>query len=300
MTKQSRRLGRGFASLISDLSVDTDVSTAPHSAGFREIPVGAVLPNPAQPRSQFDPHQLQELVQSIRTSGIIQPIVVRPHGESYQVVAGERRWRAAKEAGLTTVPAVVRDVTDQQMLEFALIENIQREDLNPIDRAAAYNQCCQQFGLNPDQLAEHLGEDRTTVTNYIRLLDLPESVLAIVRAGNLSMGHARCLLGLGSPALIEEFAQAAVNESLSVRELEIRVREGKTAGAETPGQVQRQARVKRPLVQELEERFRQALQTRVSITEGRKKHTGRIVIEYYSVDDFGRIAERLGVKLEDL
>jgi ParB family transcriptional regulator, chromosome partitioning protein len=304
VTKPGRRLGRGLAALIGDIDANSPPAAGGHEQapipGVREIPVTSIAPNPTQPRTNFDPVKLAELAESIRSSGVIQPIVVRPHADIYQIVAGERRWRASQQAGLVTVPAIVRDVTDQQMLEHAIIENVQREDLNPIDRARAYSQCCTQFTLSAQQLAEDLGEDRTTVSNYIRLLDLPEPVQQLVRDGALSMGHARSLLGLVDPDRIQALAQQAVDDALSVRQLEALVRDQKANPPAEPPRQPKQPKVKQPLVQELEERFGHALGTRVSINEGKAKHTGRIVIEYYSIDDFDRIAERLGVPLTDL
>jgi ParB family chromosome partitioning protein len=303
MTKPERRLGRGLASLIGDLTGAAETTAqAPHETvhGPRQIPVTAISPNPTQPRTHIDPDQLRELTDSILAAGVIQPIVVRPQGGHYELVAGERRWRAAQAAGLTSIPAVVRDVSDQQMLEYALIENIQREDLNPIDRAAGYAHCCHQFAMNPEELAHHLGEDRTTVVNYIRLLDLPQSVQDLVREGDLSMGHARSLLGLPTAEEIERVARQAAADGLSVRELEDLVRRAKSDPAQGSAKPKREPPPKRPLVQDLEGRFQEALQTRVTIVEGRKKNSGRVVIEYYSVDDFGRIAERLGVSLHEL
>jgi ParB family chromosome partitioning protein len=303
MTKPERRLGRGLASLIGDLTASAEPISqheAQTTSGVREIPVATIIPNPTQPRTQIDPGHFRELTDSIRTAGVIQPVVVRPRAEHYELVAGERRWRAAQAAGLTSIPAVVRDVSDQQMLEYALIENIQREDLNPIDRAQGYAHCCDQFALNPESLAQHLGEDRTTVTNYIRLLDLPQSVQNLVREGTLFMGHARSLLGLLSAEEMERVARLVVSDALSVRQLEELVRNQRSGLGQAVAKARREPPPKRPLVQDLEERFRQALQTRVTIAEGRKKNSGRIVIEYYNVDDFERIAERLGVSLHEL
>jgi len=304
VAKQDRRLGRGIASLLTDVGAGPQ-SSLPTASGTtpmtREIPVQSVRPNPLQPRTQPDPEQFEELARSIRAAGVIQPIVVRPCGDAYELVAGERRWRATQQAGLSTIPAVVRDVTDQQMLEFALIENIHREDLNPIDRAQAYRHCCDRFGLTPESLAEHLAEDRSTIANYIRLLDLPESVQTLVREGSLSMGHARSLLGLPDPETMERLATETVENAFSVRHLEelVRAHKEEAAGpaADTPPPP---VRTKRPLIQDLEQRFTQALQTRVTIREGRKRHTGKVVIEYYNLDDFDRVAERLGVTLDEL
>lgn len=303
MTKQAPRLGRGLASLIGDLA--SDIPSAPGnlesaSQPNREIPITSIIPNPTQPRSVIDDQRLRGLADSMRSTGVLQPVLVRPNGPNYELVAGERRWRAAQLAGLATIPAIVRQVTDQEMLELALIENLQREDLNPIDRSLAYRQCCERFGVTPDVLAQHLGEDRSTVTNYIRLQELPPAVHQMVRDGTLSMGHARSLLGLSDSAAIEHLARRVIDEGLSVRQTEEIVR-GERLDRVKPAEARsRQSKPKRPLVQELEERFQQALQTRVTITEGRKKNSGRITIDYYTIDDFGRIAERLGVPLDEL
>ncbi len=300
MAKQPRRLGRGIASLLGDSTAAPSVPLAAGTTAMtREVPVTAIAPNPLQPRSHFDPEQLDELAASIRTSGVIQPVVVRVRDGKYELVAGERRWRAARQAGLATIPAVVRDVTDQQLLEFALIENLQREDLNPLDRARAYRQACDRFDLAAEALAEHLGEDRSTVTNYIRLLDLPSAVQDLVRDGSLSMGHARSLLGLPDPSAMERLAQQAIAEAFSVRHLEGLVRAFKST-PEPPDSPASKARPKRPLIQDLEQRFAETLHTRVTITEGRKKNTGKIVIQYFTLDDFDRVAERLGVDLQGL
>jgi len=241
---------------------------------------------------------LAQLADSIRTTGLLQPVVVRPAGDTYQLVAGERRWRAAQQAGLKSIPVVIRQVPDEQLLELALIENIHRDDLNPIDRAQAYAHCCDRFHLTAETLAAHLGEDRSTVTNYIRLLDLPPSVHSLLRDGQLTMGHARALLGLANPDRIASLAASAVTEGYSVRQLETLVREQKQPSP--PAATPTAKPPKRPLIQELEERFRHALQTKVSIAEGRKRNTGKIVIEYSGIDDFNRVAERLGVQLEEL
>ncbi|MBN1342912.1 MAG: ParB/RepB/Spo0J family partition protein [Phycisphaerae bacterium] len=302
MAKPTRRLGRGIASLLGEAALpESALQTTPTPGALtRELPVRAITPNPHQPRTDFDPERLEELAASIRATGVIQPIVVRPSGTGYQLVAGERRWRATQQAGLSTIPAVVREVSDQQMVEFALIENIQREDLNPLDRAVGYKQCCDRFGLTAESLAGHLGEDRSTVANYIRLLELPEAVQQLLRGGALSMGHARCLLGLGNPRLMEQLAQETVAEGHSVRHLEAAVRSRREEPSATPAAAPAKPKKKRPLIEDLEQRFAEALQTRVSIKEGRKKNTGKIVITYFSLDDFDRVAERLGVDLEEI
>ena len=303
MSKKERRLGRGMDVILGHVDATPDPPLGMTTGGrpmTREIPVGAIAPNPNQPRTEMDPQRLDELAESIRASGIIQPVVVRPHDGGYQLVVGERRWRAAQRIGLATVPAVVRDVNDQQMTELALIENIQREDLNPIDRAAAYRDYCARFNVPAEALAGHLGIDRTTVVNYIRLLDLPVAVQQLVRENRLSMGHARGLLGLSDPAVIERLALQSVADGFSVRRLEALVRSLKEGAQEPEASEGRGPRPKRPLIADLEQRFAEALGTRVTIREGRKKNTGKITIEYYSLDDFDRITERLGVPSEEV
>ncbi len=217
MPNPPRRLGRGLSSIISisepEMPVtspaappgkaDTQQRAQPEERGPTALlKVSQLRPNPHQPRREFPPEHLKSLADSIAKEGVIQPIVVRKAGDSlYEIIVGERRWRAAQMAGLKEIPAVVREATDEQMLEVALVENIFREDLNAIDRAMAYRRYCEAFGLSADQVAQRLGEDRSTVTNYLRLLDLPNEVKQWVVEGRLSMGHARCLLGLSSPTM---------------------------------------------------------------------------------------------------
>ena len=240
---------------------------------------------------------LDALAESIRRTGVIQPITVRQVGAHFELIAGERRWRAAQKAGLTELPAIARTASDEQMLEIALVENIFREDLNAIDRARAYRRYCDEFGLTADQVAERLGEDRTTVVNYLRLLELPEVVRDMVRNGRLSMGHARALAGLDNAQKIERIAQLAIANSLSVRAIEELVRKDKAGSISTPP-VDHAKAEKRPNVRDLEQQFVRALGTQVEILESRKKGTGRIIIHYFTLDDFDRVAERLGVSGE--
>lgn len=262
------------------------------------LPVASLKPNPHQPRQTMDDRSVESLANSIRQSGILQPIAVRLRDGEYQIIAGERRWRAARSIGMSTVPVIVRDASDEQMLELALVENIQREDLNPIDRARAYQDFCSRFGLKPDDVAQRVGEDRSTVTNYLRLLDLPEAVRSMVAGRTLSMGHARCLLGIEDALRQARLAEAALQNQLSVRALEDIVRREKTKPTAdiTAGAPMRAPRAAH--LREMERAFEQAVRTKVSIQEGKKKGTGRIVIEYYSLDDFDRIAEQLGVRVE--
>lgn len=309
MSKPVRRLGRGLDSLVSDLRgepVAAEAQTVERSPGSDNpatrgsksvLPAGSLRPNPFQPRRDITNDDIVTLIDSIREHGILQPITVRPHGGGYQIIAGERRWQAAQAAGLTDVPVVIREATDRQMVEWALIENIQREDLNAIDRAEAYRRYCTEFDLKPEQVAQRLGEDRTTVTNYIRLLDLPAELRQAVADGSLSMGHARCLLGVEDPDRQARLADSVVAHGLSVRALEDLVRREKQR---KPGDAPRAETTVRasPHVRDMERRFEQAVKTKVSIRESRRRGRGRIVIDYFSFDDFDRIAGLLGVELE--
>lgn len=258
------------------------------------IPVDRIRPNPYQPRRDIDRSELEPLAESIRLHGILQPITVRRVGDHFQLVAGERRWRAAQLAGLREVPVSVRVANDQQMLELALVENLQREDLNAIDRAKAYRQFCNEFGLTAEQVAERLGEDRSTATNYMRLLELEPEIQALLASGKIQMGHARSLLGVMDAARRRSLAQQAVDRQLSVRAMEELVRQAK-AGRPGPAGA---AKPRPANLRDMETRFEQAVKTKVSIIEGRRKGTGRLVIEYYSLDDFDRIASLLGVRAD--
>ena len=298
MQKGTKRLGRGLTSLLSATETPIDVAApVPATSGAAMINVGSLRPNPYQPRQELKPEDMEALAASIRKSGLIQPIIVRPAGEGqYEVIAGERRWRACEMAGLTQVPAIVRDATTQEMAELSLVENIFREDLNAIDRAAAYKRYCDEFSFSAEEVANRLGEERTTVTNYMRLLDLPPEVKTWVAEGKLAMGHARCLLALRSPADLVQTAKHAIARDLSVRALEKLVRQRASAAPGT-GELP-PPKEKRPQIRSLEEAFIQSLGTRVEISESKRKGSGKIVIHYANLDDFDRIAARVGIELE--
>jgi ParB family chromosome partitioning protein len=304
MHKPVKRLGRGLSSLISvpDPSPSSlGAASEPileSRPGPLSVDVSRIRPNPYQPRREMAPDTLKSLAESIRKSGVIQPIVVRQKdNEVYELIAGERRWRASQMAGLREVPCVLRDVAEDEMLEIALVENIFREDLNAIDRAVAYRRYCDEFSLSADQVAQRLGEDRTTVTNYLRLLDLPSDVKDAVAGGKLSMGHARCLLALKAPGEISRLAQLIVQDGLSVRALEKLVRERVDARQEASQKSTPEA--KRPQIKDLEQQFMQAMGTKVEIHESRRKGSGKIVIHYYTLDDFDRIAQQFGLEGEE-
>jgi len=316
MSKSARRLGRGLNSLVSNLTGETAVEepevsneTTTRARPLKQplsveegvptkLPIGSLKPNPFQPRDKTDDESIITLARSIEHSGILQPIAVRRNDNHYEIIAGERRWTAAKSIGMREIPVLVREATDEQMLELALIENIQREDLNAVDRARAYRQFCDRFGLKPEEVAARLGEDRTTVVNYIRLLELPEAILGQVAAGGLSMGHARCLLGVTEKDRQARLAQAVVTNSLSVRALEEIVRRERTRPVAPDDPPARMEPPRSAHLESLQRRFEEALRTKVVIREGRRKGSGRVVIEFYSLDDFDRIADALGVTLE--
>ena len=309
MPKPTKRLGRGLASLVTDMRT-TEGPSAPEDRGpavspspsqgeptIRLVAVEALAPNPFQPREIISEAGLISLAESLRNSGMIQPLSARQTAGQLQIITGERRWRAAKLAGIRNIPVVVRDVGDREMLEMALVENLQREDLNAIDRARAYRQYCDRFGLTAEAVAQRLGEDRTTVTNYLRLLELDDEIRGMVAQGRLSMGHARCIVGLPDPGTRLRLAKAVVAHELSVRALEEiarREKRGRDHATAPP-----EARADQTAhVRDIEERFSLATRTKVTIQQGRRKDTGRIVIEYYSLDDFDRIAALLEVPPE--
>jgi len=278
-------LGKGLSALIPDLPEPTRTPVT-------DVDVDRLAPNAFQPRVRVDDARLHELAQSIRSNGVIQPIVVRRVGERFEIIAGERRWRAAKLAGLVRVPIVIRDVAageESSLLQMALIENIQREDLNPIEEAAAYRRLAEEFHLTQEQIAEAVGKDRTSIANHVRLLRLPDDVRVALASGALSMGHARALLTLPSEADQRRIAFEVVSRSLSVRETEALVKKI-AGGAAAPGE----PASPRPVdvhTRAAEERLRLALGTRVRIV--RKGKGGRIEIDFASEEELIRIYEQL-------
>ena len=278
-------LGKGLSALIPD------APDPPRSSPI-ELDIDRLTPSRFQPRGQFDDARLDDLAQSIKSNGVIQPIIVRRVGDGFQIIAGERRWRAAQKAGLTRVPVVVRDVpvgNERSVLEMALIENIQRENLNPIDEALAYRRLADEFALTQEQIASSVGKDRATVANILRLLKLPDEVRADVAAGALSMGHARALLSLASEADQRRVARDVVNRSLSVRETESIVRKA----SETPSAAGPKPEGAPPDVhtRAAEERLRLRFGTRVRIV--RQGAKGRIEIDFGSEDELIRLFEQL-------
>ena len=279
MVEKRPALGRGLSALIPD-----SPSPAP---GDRALDVDTDLlhPNKFQPRTHVDDERIEDLARSIRSHGIIQPIVVRRRGDGYDIVAGERRWRAAQRAGLLKVPVVVREVPEDRLLAVALIENIQREDLNPIEEALAYRRLADEFHLTQDQIADAVGKDRSSIANYVRLLRLPQEVRANVASNALSMGHARALLALTDEASQLRVARDVVARSLSVRETEALVKKASAPAEPTP---EKKTDVH---TRAAEEKLRLALGTRVRIN--RRGKGGRIEIEFVNEDELQRLYERL-------
>jgi ParB family transcriptional regulator, chromosome partitioning protein len=296
--RQRRGLGRGLGSLIPTAPVAaepaeggattaTEPPAPPAGAYFADLPIGQVAPNHVQPRQVFEEEAMAELVHSITEVGLLQPVVVRRTGEeSYELVMGERRWRAAQEAGLETIPAIVRETDDADMLRDALLENLHRSQLNPLEEAAAYSQLLEDFSCTHDELASRIGRSRPQISNTIRLLKLSPAVQRRVAAGVLSAGHARSLLAVEDADLQDRLAARVVSEGISVRGLEELVAVGDT------GSKQAQPRRRRPTapgLQDLAERLSERLDTRVRVDLG--QHKGRITVEFASLDDLRRIVD---------
>jgi len=279
-TGKKRALGKGLDALIPD----GVTSIQPAAGGAIDLRTSDVLPNPFQPRHSMDEDALDDLIESIRTHGVIQPVVVRRIGRGYELIMGARRLRAATVAGLATVPALVRDVTDEEMLCLALVENVQREDLNPIDKAKAYKRLMEEFGLTQEKLAERVGQNRATIANMVRLLGLPQSVQVVVARGDISAGHAKALLSLENSRQQEELCRRVVKQGLSVRATEKAV-EKILHGARQRRREQKP--VRNVHVEAVEEELRGVFGTRVNVVYGKGK--GRIEIEYFSDDELERI-----------
>ncbi len=304
--EKPKHLGRGLASLLGPITLNAaeanQVLAEPAiTANFppdeelrnslQEISIDAILPNPYQPRTVWDQQELADLTESIKANGVVQPIIVRPAGAGFELIAGERRLRAAQLASLTTIPALVREASDEQMLELSLIENIHRTDLNPIERAKAYQNYLNTFSLTQAEAAERLGENRSVIANYLRLLDLPEEVKQMLAEGRLTMGHARAVLSLPTDELRRKLANRAMAGRLSVREVERLVRKYLVG----TGQAKTTARSKPTHILELESELSRQLGTRVAIETRKNGQRGKIIIEFYSLDEFDRITERIGL-----
>jgi ParB family chromosome partitioning protein len=308
--EKPRHLGRGLQSLLSPIistsnesdhvfSSTSTISNFPPDKDLRDslqkISIDSISPNPYQARTIWNERELSELTESIRANGIIQPIIVRPTGTGFQLIAGERRLRAAELASLTSIPALVRRASDEQLHEWALVENIHRVDLNPIERAKAYQEYISTFSLTQAEAAERLGEDRSVVANYIRLLDLPHEIKQMLAENKLSMGHARAILALPTDELRRKLANRAMAGRLSVREVERLVRKY-LAGT---GQVKTTVRTKPPHIIDIENKLANQLGTKVSIETRKNGQRGKLIIEFYSLDEFDGIMEKIGLVSEE-
>ena len=304
--RRSGGLGRGLGALIPTSAAEVDLdagSPAPQpvlGAHFAEVPLDRITPNPQQPRTHFDPEALAELVTSIREVGLLQPVVVRQvsedgDGPRYELVMGERRWRASQVAETGTIPAIVRATADDDLLRDALLENLHRQQLNPLEEAAAYAQLLEDFGATHEQLAERLGRSRPQISNTLRLLQLPPAVQRRVAAGVLSAGHAKALLGLSTAEAQEEMATRVVAEGLSVRGVEEAVQlAARNDGPDGEPRAPRGGRAKRPQPQglvELADRLSDRFETRVKVDMGRAR--GKVTIEFATLDDLHRIVAML-------
>lgn len=282
-----RRLGRGLEALLGVTSVED----AARDGELRQIPVSEIQPNRFQPRRAFDPTAMGELKQSLAATGLLQPVVVRETGDGYELVAGERRWRAAKDLGWEQIPAVVRDVDDRTLLTMALVENLQRASLSPIDEAEGYDRLAREFGLAHAEIADRVGRDRSTVANAVRLLKLPKPVQGLLDAGALTAGHARALLSVDDEREIVRLAREAVAKDWSVREMEHHARGGKPSpgGRAAKGRTGRRG-APPPEARRIEEALRRKLGTdaRVVLTG---KGKGHVTLRFYSSDDLARLLE---------
>jgi ParB family transcriptional regulator, chromosome partitioning protein len=304
--EKPKHLGRGLQSLMGPIITDgTEINNIPYEQTkdynsinnkmlgdfYKEIEVDLITANPYQARTIWNEKELQELADSIRVNGIVQPILVRPANGGYQIIAGERRFRAAKLASLQKVPALIRQASEEQVHEWSLVENIHRVDLNPIERAKAYRDYINAFSLSQTEAADRLGQDRSVVANYLRILDLPQEIRQMIIDGQLNMGQARAILSLPSDELRRKLANRAMAGRLSVREVERMVKvyiEGNT-------QSEKIVKVKPPNIQDIESKLSSQLGTKVSIETRKNGRKGKIIIEFYSLDEFDSITERLGV-----
>lgn len=284
MVKGKKGLGKGIESLIEDYGVPQEIEKAEQPDIYLKI--SQVEPNRKQPRKNFDENAMEELTESVKQYGIIQPLIVRKKENYYEIIAGERRWRAAKMAGLKEVPVVIRNYTDEEIMEISLIENIQRENLNPMEEAAAYKRLLTEFHLKQEEIAERVSKSRTAVTNSMRLLKLDERVQQMVVEEMLSTGHARALLGVEDPELQFQAANKVYNEKMSVREVEKLV---KKIGREKPVKKEKDTQ-QDAVYRDLEEKMKVSLGTKVTINR-KDDNKGKIEIEYYSMEELERLME---------
>ncbi len=281
-----KALGKGINALIPNF--ETEVSTGAATAGMVELLIDEISPGDTQPRKDFNDEKLKELENSIRENGVIQPIVVQKRGEGYEIICGERRWRASRKAGLKKIPAVIREASNTQSLQMALIENIHRQDLNPIEEAQAYKRLSHEFGLTQEVIAKQVGKNRATVANYLRLLKLSKGFQDDLITGQLTMGHARAMLALETEKEMEEMRREVLRQNMNVRQVESYIQTKKrAAGVKPKGKVAQ----KDIFIKDLEKEFERHLGTKVEITPGKKG--GKLVVLYYSIDDLNRIRDMI-------
>ncbi len=294
MEIKKKALGKGLSALIPDSYVNiiqSQKAAQPHAqeAAIQDITISEIQPNPDQPRRHFGDQGIDELAASIREQGVLQPVIVKKKGQGFELVCGERRLRAAQKIGITKIPAIVKDVADEKLLEWALVENIQREDLNTIEEAQAYLRLVEERGLSQEQVADRVGKNRATVANTIRLLRLPQEVLSELSSGRLQAGHARALLALPTPEHQRQLCKRIVEDKLSVRQVEETVNRSLARKRRA-----KQARHLNPEIQDLEHRLERRLGTSVKIFP-RRNSQGRIEIQYYSLDDLDRLLDIIGI-----
>ena len=275
-----KALGRGFSALFPDTVIEEE------NRGLFYCPIESISPNPHQSRQSFGESELAELAQSIKEKGVIQPILVTKTKDGFQLIAGERRWRAAQKAGLDKIPALIRDVSPAEALQIALIENIQRQDLNPIEEAAAYQELLQEFNFTQEALSARIGKNRTTIANFLRLLKLPDDVQRDIIDGRLSAGHARVLVSIDSPSIQRKIRDLVIKRSLSVRQTEALAK--RFLASRRPEAIRDEID---SYLESLVNNLQDSLGTKVAIERKGKK--GRIIIEFYSDDELGRLVERL-------
>lgn len=281
-----KALGKGINALIPDF--ETEVPAGAATAGMVELLIDEISPGGTQPRKDFNDEKLKELENSIRENGLIQPIVVQKRGEGYEIICGERRWRASRKAGLKKISAVVREASNTQSLQMALIENIHRQDLNPIEEAQAYQRLSHEFGLTQEVIAKQVGKNRATVANYLRLLKLSRGFQDDLITGQLTMGHARAMLALETEKEMEEVRREVLRKNMNVRQVEFYIQAKKrTAGAKPKSKMAD----KDIFIKDLEKEFQRRLGTKVEIIPGKKG--GKLVVLYYSIDDLNRIRDMI-------
>ena len=281
-----KALGKGINALIPDFTFESSPETA--KTGMVELLIGEISPGETQPRKDFDDEKLQELEYSIRENGVIQPIVVQKKGKGYEIICGERRWRASSKAGLKKIPAVIREASNTQSLQMALIENIHRQDLNPIEEAEAYKRLSQEYGLTQETIARQVGKKRATVANYLRLLKLSKGFQEDLITGRLTMGHARAMLALETGQEMEALRREVLKKDMTVRQVEACIQQKKRPEGVKPKGYKAQKDV---FIKDMERALQQKLGTKVTVTPGKKG--GKLIVSYYSIDDLNRIYDMM-------